>query len=194
VRGRTDGQSPKSGDCILGNLPGRAEARWFRWVTPASSAYHHLFRTRAQDLMPAESHEGRRWPAPLGHRLDAGADVRQVADTILAVWHEIDRALAPIVGHRGVVALYHRSLKLAAASHPWLAGAAPGMLAAADLPALKAALVQQTAAQAATGGSALFETFHELLASLVGAGLTERLLRSVWTPSSGASPAQDPWS
>jgi hypothetical protein len=142
--------------------------------------------------MPLQSPQGHRWPAPLGHRLVAGADVGQVADTIVGLWHEIDQALNPIVGHRGVAALYHRSLKLAAAAHPWLAGAAPGMLAAVDLPALKAALVQQTAAQAAAGGSALFETFHELLASLVGAGLTERLLRSVWTPSSGASPAQDP--
>lgn len=141
--------------------------------------------------MSPESQEGRRWPAPLGHRLGADADVGQVVDTILAVWQEIDLALAPIVGHRGVAALYNCSLKLAAVAHLWLAGASSGMLAAFDPPALKAALVQQTAAQAAAGGNALFETFRDLLASLVGAALTERLLRSVWTPSSGAAPAQD---
>jgi hypothetical protein len=159
---------------------------------PCPLAYHRRLRNRGQDLMPPERQEERRWRAPLGDRLSAGTDVGQVADTILTVWQEIDRALGPIVGDRGVAAMYNRSLKLTAVAHPWLASASPDMLAAVDLPALKAALLQQTAAQAAAGGSALFETFRELLASLVGAALTERLLRSVWTPSSGASPAQDP--
>jgi hypothetical protein len=141
--------------------------------------------------MSLESQQGHRWPAPLGHRLQAGADVGQVAETILALWQEIDQALTPIVGHRGVAALYNRSLKLTAVAHPWLASASSAVLAAMDPSALKAALLQQTATQAAAGGSALFETFRELLASLVGAALTERLLRSVWTPSSGVPPAQD---
>ena len=141
--------------------------------------------------MPLESHEDHRWPAPLGDRLIAGSDIGQVADTIVGLWQEIDQALSPIVGHRGVAALYNRSLKLTAVAHPWLASASSGMLAAVDPSALKAALLQQTVAQAAAGGSALFETFRDLLASLVGTALTERLLRSVWTPSSGASPAQD---
>jgi hypothetical protein len=51
--------------------------------------------------------------------------------------------------------------------------------------------VQQAAAEAAAGGNALFLTFHELLSSLVGASLTDRLLRSVWTHSSPDSPVQD---
>jgi hypothetical protein len=141
--------------------------------------------------MSLECQQGPRWPAPLGHRLTAGADIGQVAETILALWQEIEQALAPIVGRRGVAALYNRSLKLTAVAHPWLASAPSGVLASMDPSALKAALLQQTAAQAAAGGSALFETFRELLASLVGAALTERLLQALWTPSSGASPAQD---
>jgi secreted protein with Ig-like and vWFA domain len=114
-----------------------------------------------------------------------------LADTILGLWQEIDQALSPIVGSRGVAALYNRSLQLTTVAHPWLPSAASGVLAAIDLAALKAALLRQTAARAAAGGSALLETFRELLASLVGTALTERLLRSVWTPTSGASPAQD---
>ena len=35
------------------------------------------------------------------------------------------------------------------------------------------------------------QTFHELLATLVGPSLTERLLRSVWADSSSGPPAQD---
>lgn len=130
-------------------------------------------------------------PAPLGDRLLAGANVGQVADTIVDLWQEIDRALAPIVGHRGVAALYNRGLALTTVAHPWLASASSGGLSAVDPSALKATLLQQTAVQAAIGGSALFETFRDLLTSLVGAALTERLLRAVWTPSSGAAPAQD---
>jgi hypothetical protein len=141
--------------------------------------------------MPLESQEGPLWPAPLGARLSAGADIGLVADTILGLWQELDQALSPIVGTRGVAALYNRSLQLTTPAHPWLPSASSGVLAAIDLSALKAALLRQTAARAAAGGSALFETFRELLSSLVGSALTERLLRSVWTPSSGASPAQD---
>ncbi len=141
--------------------------------------------------MPPESPQRHRWPAPLDDRLLVGADVGQVADTIVDLWQEIDQTLSPIVGHRGMAALYSRSLKLAAVAYPWLASAASGVLADIDLAAMRTVLLQQTAEQAAAGGSALFETFRELLASLVGAALTERLLRSVWTASSDASPAQD---
>jgi hypothetical protein len=66
-----------------------------------------------------------------------------------------------------------------------------GATAAVDPSALKAALEQQAAEEAAAGGLALFQSFHDLLASLIGASLTGRLLQSVWARSAGASPAQD---
>lgn len=37
----------------------------------------------------------------------------------------------------------------------------------------------------------LFDTFHDLLASMVGPSLTERLLRFVWADGSGGSAAKD---
>jgi hypothetical protein len=141
--------------------------------------------------MPLKSQEGRRWPAPLGHRVTDPADAEQVSDAIIAIWLEIDQALHPIIGHRGVAALYNRSLGLAAATYPWLAMGHQGVLTAIDPAALKAALGSQAPADAAAGGNALFHAFLELLASLVGPSLTDRLLRSVWTHSAGASPAQD---
>ena len=141
--------------------------------------------------MPLKSQEGRRWPAPLADRVIDDADAEQVADTIVAIWLEIDQALHPIIGHRGMAALYNRSLHLTAVGYPWLAIDQPGFPAAVDPSALRSALVQQTAAQVAVGSSALFHAFHELLASLVGTSLTDRLLRSVWTHSSPGSPAQD---
>lgn len=141
--------------------------------------------------MTLVTQEGRPWPPPLGHRITEDVDVEQIADAVVAVWLEIDQTLHPIIGHRGVAALYNRSLKLTAAAYPWLAMGHPGLLAAPDPAALKGALMQHTATDAAAGGSALFQTFHELLASLVGASLTERLLSCVWASLSGAAAAQD---
>ncbi len=142
--------------------------------------------------MPLNSDEGRRWAALLAERAGSGADAARVADTVAALWHEIDEALHPIIGRRGVAALYHRSLTLTRVDHPWLDEGHAGVQAAAlDPTALKAALAAQASAQALAGGSALFQSFHALLASLVGASLTDRLLRSVWVHSSGTSPAQD---
>ena len=133
----------------------------------------------------------RPWPAPLAGRVRDDASAGQIADAIGAIWQEIDQSLHPVIGHRGVAALYNRSLHLAAADYPWLAMGHQGVLAAVDPSALKAALEQQAAAEAAIAGLALFQSFHDLLASLVGASLTDRLLHSVWDRSAGDSPAQD---
>jgi hypothetical protein len=128
---------------------------------------------------------------PLANRIDADADAAQIAGTVLAVWEEIDDALTPIVGPLGVVALYRRSVHLAAARHPWLAGRDEGLLTDTDPAVLKSVLAQRSSAEAAAGGNAFLHTFHDLLASLIGPSLTARLLRSVWdNPSSGAA-AQD---
>lgn len=141
--------------------------------------------------MPVQSTEGPRWPAPLAGRLLDGASAEQVADTVAAIWLEIDQALHPIIGRRGVAALYNRSLKLTAAAYPWLMEGHQHLLATVDVTALRAALARQAGARAAAGGGALFHTFRDLLASLVGASLTHQLLGSVWAHPAGAWPAQD---
>jgi hypothetical protein len=135
--------------------------------------------------------ERRPWPAPLAGRVTDDASAGQIAGAIAAIWQEIDQSLHPIIGHRGVAALYNRSLHLAAADYPWLAMGHQSTPAAVDPSALKATLEQQAAEEAAAGGLALFRSFHDLVASLIGASLTDRLLHSVWARSAGASPAQD---
>lgn len=141
--------------------------------------------------MPPDSQQSPRWPEPLADRLGASADIDQVADTVMTIWREIEIALSPIIGRRGVAALFHRSLQLVSATYPWLAASRGGALDTADFAALKAELLRQPVADAAAGGAALFHAFHDLLASLVGAPLTNRLLHSVWGPSRGTTPAQD---
>jgi hypothetical protein len=130
--------------------------------------------------------------APLAQRAGAGAGAMQVAQAVGAVWHEIDLVLCPIIGAGGVLALFQRSVYLTAAQHPWLRAGlgAPG-LTGFDVAALAAVLAQQDAAQALACGNTLLGTFHGLLTSLIGASLTERLLRPVWGPPPISAPAQD---
>jgi hypothetical protein len=145
--------------------------------------------------MSGKDPRGQSWPAPLAARVAADASAEQIAEAVTAIWLEIDLALHPIIGHRGVAALYDRSLSLTTATYPWLAIGEPGSQPTVDPSALKAVLAQQSAAEAAASGSALFRSFRELLASLIGTALTDRLLRSVWADpgehSAGDPPAQD---
>lgn len=138
-----------------------------------------------------ETRESRRIAAVLTHRVGEGADAAQVAEAIASIWQELDSALGPILGRRGVAALYKRSLYLTGQARPGLAGLHEGVLAAMDLAALKAAFARESAAGAASGGGELLQTFYGLLTSLVGPSLTERLLRSVWAPFLNGPPAQD---
>jgi hypothetical protein len=139
------------------------------------------------------SQEDDRIALAVAQRAGEGADAARIAHAIVALWQQIESVLAPIVGQRGVAALYRRSLYLAAAAHPWLELQADPQ-AAMDLSALKAAIAGQASADAAAGGVAVLQTFHVLLTSLIGASLTLRLLDAVWTPPSpsSGSPTQDP--
>jgi len=128
---------------------------------------------------------------PLANRIGSDPSSTQIAAAVLAIWEEIDDALTPIVGPLGLIALYRRTVHLAAAQHPWLAGRDEGMLTDTDPAVLKSVLAQRSSAEAAAGGSAFLNTFHELLASLIGPSLTARLLRSVWEPPSSGTAAQD---
>lgn len=139
-----------------------------------------------------DSQESSRLTAPLTHRVAEDADSHQIAAAIQALWTDIEAALQPIVGRRGVAALFKRTLHLAAARHSWLAPLMPGSDDAIDLGALTALFAAQAPALASEAGSALFEIFRELLATLIGAPLSERLLQTVWSNSSSAAPAQDP--
>lgn len=114
----------------------------------------------------------------------------QVADTAQQTWHAIHAALSPVIGARGVQALYRRTVYLTRNAHPWLDGGREAT-ESADFARLQAALAQQTSAVAAAGHSALLRQFLELLTSLIGESLTERLLRSVWANLSGGDATQD---
>lgn len=119
-------------------------------------------------------------------------DTPQIAETMVATWQRIDAALTPIIGPRGVDALYQRSVKLNRSKHPWLAGISDGLPSTIALTDLLSVLAQQDPAETATGSHAVLNTFHELLANLIGRSLTARLLDSVWDPASSSPPPLEP--
>ncbi|WP_241093565.1 hypothetical protein [Xanthomonas sp.] len=123
-----------------------------------------------------------------------GAEAPRIAASVVSIWQQIEQALTPILGARGVAALFKRALFLTKDRYPWLEEAfaaieASGGRSAADLFGL--VLGRQSAASAAAGGAAFLSTFHAVLVSMIGPTLTERLLLSVWTTFSSGPPAQD---
>lgn len=124
--------------------------------------------------------ESRRLAATLQRLAAQGADVAHITDAVISTWKAIDAALSPILGSKGVAALYERSLYLSAPGHPWLAAIQAKDDAPLDLAGLRKALAQQDSLAAAAGGGAHLQALHELLASLIGHSLTSQLLRAAW--------------
>ena len=137
------------------------------------------------------SQESHYLAASLLSRVGTEASAVQIADGLATTWGEIEGALLPILGPRGVAALYKRSLYLIAPAYPWLNAVDTPANADSDLEPLKALLVEQSGPDAVAAGCALLQNFYDLLTSLVGASLTERLLRHVWVNTKGGLPAQD---
>jgi hypothetical protein len=98
---------------------------------------------------------------------------------VVSVWRDIDVALAPIIGHRGVAALFGRSLHLIRADFPWLPAPDESSVDRIDFASLQSTLSQQTSADVVALSGSLLQKFAELLTNLIGASLTERLLRPV---------------
>ncbi len=118
-------------------------------------------------------------------------EASQLADAAVQTWHAVDAALSPIIGQRGVAALYRRSLYLARTQHPWLAAVHEDTRQPGDFTPLHAALALQPCLAAAAGHDALLQTFRDILGRLIGAPLTERLLRSIGPLPPRLQPVQD---
>ena len=140
---------------------------------------------------PMGGHPPARRPAPLGDRIEDKANAVDVAAAVVAVWREVDAAMRPIIGQRGVVALFNRSVQLTAVAHQWLLPVRQDPNAELQLSVIADLFSRQEAAAAVSGGDSLLLAFHQLLCSLIGASLTERLLQPVFSPATGALPTQD---
>lgn len=113
--------------------------------------------------------------------LEGQVDGAQIAGVIVRTWVDIDGALSPVLGKRGVAALYKRSLHLSGSAHGWLSDIQVGPITAIDFEVLQKAFADQSNSEAASAATAMLRAFCDLLVSLVGISLTGRLLSPVLT-------------
>lgn len=115
----------------------------------------------------------------------------RLAAAAFSLWTEVDGNLSPIIGERGMAVLFKRSLYLCRDQYPCLSDVYKDELQPGDYAALRTVLTRQTSSTAAAAQDALLLSFDELLTSLIGASLTERLFGFVWDKHSRGDAAQD---
>jgi hypothetical protein len=123
----------------------------------------------------------------LAHHAGNVPDAGSVAEATLSTWHQIVARLSPVIGARGVDALFGRSLYLTSTVFPLLAIAGDQEDRASVLASIKTRLAGSQTNTAAEASYTLLTTFVELLTNLIGESLTERLLGPVWLPPLPAS-------
>ena len=109
-----------------------------------------------------------------------GADALVAAAAASGALETLLSELDPLIGDRGVRALYGRSVQLCKVSFPWLTSVdAPetGLPPAADL---RARLEDRSAHEVHAASAALLLTLTDLLAVLIGEPLTHRILLAAW--------------
>lgn len=117
------------------------------------------------------------WKACCGVLPRRGGGTDAITAQALTLWDDLSGALVPIIGQRGMSALFSRALHLAGARHAWLGEA---VQAAGGVPAfsvLAGVGSRQAEDDAIVAIADLFETFERLLVTLIGASLSERLLQ-----------------
>ena len=123
----------------------------------------------------------------LKHHYGDAQDARAVAEATLGTWRQMAARLAPVIGAKGVDSLFHRSLHLTSATFRWLEIAEDHGDNSDVLASLSVCLASRETDAAAEAGYTLLVTFTELLATMIGESLTERLLLPALVPASPES-------
>jgi hypothetical protein len=129
--------------------------------------------------------------AALERSASDGAAPQRIAELAEAIWLDVGTALTPIIGPRGVGALFTRSVSLLGTDYAWLQAAYHGSPNHGPFGVLGAALSRQSAANAAEANGALLRTFYNLLANLIGGPLATRLLQPALDNLSTGDAVQD---
>lgn len=123
----------------------------------------------------------------LSHRVEGAADASAIAEAIAAIWSQAADLLTPVIGNRGFEVIFRRSLYLTSKTFPWLAFDEEQGDVAALLASLKSRIAGRDADDAAEAGYTLLVAFTELLITLIGESLTDRMLGPVWAPQQRSS-------
>jgi diguanylate cyclase (GGDEF)-like protein len=99
------------------------------------------------------------------------------AAAALRTWRYVAQTLSPVIGPRGVDALYNRSLHKNCPEFPWLRAAQERTPKNCALASLQRVLSRQPSSVASAATTAMLDTVRTCLADLVGEGLSEALLQ-----------------
>lgn len=116
----------------------------------------------------------------LAHRAGDDPDASAVAEATASTWRQVADLLTPVIGARGVDVIFRRALSLTSKAFPWLKFSEEHGDSAELLVSLKVQLASRDTATAAEAGCTLMVTFIELLTTLIGESLTERMVSPVW--------------
>jgi hypothetical protein len=116
----------------------------------------------------------------------SGENAAQVAERAASAYHTLSRHLARLLGETGIRMLFKRSIVLATAQFPWLAGVSR----AEHESELRDRLAQQDPAVIADAFVVILTIFVGLLEKLIGEPVVNRLIGEVW-PGIFAQPAKD---
>lgn len=112
--------------------------------------------------------------------LECDASTCEIAAVAADKWKQLDAGLKPIIGCRGLDAIYTHGAQLTAEDFPWLHVVDAHMRPFAGFEWLEAQLAKQEPEIAVAANATFYNNVCDLLASLVGAPLTERLLTSIF--------------
>ncbi len=116
----------------------------------------------------------------LAHRAGDAPDASTVVEATASTWRQVAALLTPVIGERGVDVIFKRALSLMSKAFPWLDFGEENGDSAALLESLRLQLAGRDTATAAEAGCTLIVTFIEILTTLIGESLTERLVSPVW--------------
>lgn len=120
-------------------------------------------------------------------RAGNGPDANAIAEATIEIWHQVADQLIPVIGAGGFDVLFNRSLHLTCTAFPWLTILGDKRDRTALLANIKARLAGGETNHAIEASYTLLVTFTELLSTLIGESLTQRLLNPVWALPSPTS-------
>lgn len=103
------------------------------------------------------------------------------ADDAVNLWELLATQLIFVIGEAGFSSIYARSVFVCHASYSWLEASALSPYGKHRFAELKSSLQGQRPEEASAANRLLLITFTDILASLIGELLTERILRSAWS-------------
>ena len=108
-------------------------------------------------------------------------------EALLQPWRRIAQHLCPLIGESGFCALFGRAVHVIGPEYAWLAPQQPCRVPEQLFTSLEERMALVDAERAAAANAALLRTFTQLLATLIGERLTQRLLESA---TAAVDPAQ----